>query len=258
MSVWLNSHSPSNAKRFLFGEDFPSVASKQAELSRGLAKNVSTVSNLGNPSRNLASTGTEIAPNPRVPLLSTKQPVQKTFGPFVLTRDTQTKTQPILRKMETYNVRPRNLNSCVRMSNPLPLASLSVTGSSYKMFRFNSSLHRLRGKQPPFSGSNKNIPLQSTVFSPKKGRNLSPSNRPESSQQVCGKLSFPNRNYFSQNSLKEGGLHDMYIDLKDAFLCSHTRVLPKVPLFSMEKQIICLPRSIFWLKYSSQDIYKTI
>lgn len=30
-----------NAKRFLFGEDFPSVASKQAELSRGLAKNLS-------------------------------------------------------------------------------------------------------------------------------------------------------------------------------------------------------------------------
>ena len=33
-----------NAKRFLFGEDFPSVAYKQAELSRGLAKNLSNVS----------------------------------------------------------------------------------------------------------------------------------------------------------------------------------------------------------------------
>ena len=32
-----------NAKGFLFGEDFPSVASKQAELSRGLAKNLSNV-----------------------------------------------------------------------------------------------------------------------------------------------------------------------------------------------------------------------
>ena len=159
-----------------------------------------------------------------MPLLSTKQPVQKTLGPFVLTRDSQTKTQPILRKMETYNIRPRNLKTCVRISNPLPLASLSVTGSSYKMFRFDNSLHRLRGKQPPFSESNKNNPildrefLQSPVFSPKKGRNLSPSNRPESSQQVCGKLSFPNGKHFmSQNSLKEGGLHDM-CDLKDAYL----------------------------------------
>lgn len=33
-----------NAKRYLFGEDFPSVASKQAELSRGLAKNLSNFS----------------------------------------------------------------------------------------------------------------------------------------------------------------------------------------------------------------------
>ena len=30
-----------NAKRFLFGEDFPFVASKQVELSRSLAKNLS-------------------------------------------------------------------------------------------------------------------------------------------------------------------------------------------------------------------------
>ena len=30
-----------NAKRFLFGEDFPSIASKQAELSRDLAINLS-------------------------------------------------------------------------------------------------------------------------------------------------------------------------------------------------------------------------
>jgi len=33
-----------NAKRFLFGEDFPTLASKQADLSRGLAKNLSSVS----------------------------------------------------------------------------------------------------------------------------------------------------------------------------------------------------------------------
>ena len=37
----LADQSLSNAKRLLFGEDFPSVAFKQAELSRGLAKNLS-------------------------------------------------------------------------------------------------------------------------------------------------------------------------------------------------------------------------
>ena len=38
-----------NAKRHLFGEDFPSVASKQAELSRGLAKNLSKFSKPSHP-----------------------------------------------------------------------------------------------------------------------------------------------------------------------------------------------------------------
>ena len=33
-----------NVKRFFFGEDFPTVASKQADLSRGLAKNLLNVS----------------------------------------------------------------------------------------------------------------------------------------------------------------------------------------------------------------------
>jgi len=33
-----------NAKRLLFGDDFPSIASKQADLSRGLAKNLGAAS----------------------------------------------------------------------------------------------------------------------------------------------------------------------------------------------------------------------
>jgi hypothetical protein len=32
-----------NAKKLLFGEDFPSIASKEAELSRGLAKNLAPI-----------------------------------------------------------------------------------------------------------------------------------------------------------------------------------------------------------------------
>jgi hypothetical protein len=35
-----------NAKKLLFGEDFPSIASKEAELSRGLAKNLAPVPKL--------------------------------------------------------------------------------------------------------------------------------------------------------------------------------------------------------------------
>jgi hypothetical protein len=35
-----------NAKKLLFGGDFPSIASKEAELSRGLAKNLAPVAGL--------------------------------------------------------------------------------------------------------------------------------------------------------------------------------------------------------------------
>ena len=37
-----------------------------------------------------------------------------------------------------------------------------------------------------------------------------------------------------------------------------TRVLTKVPVFSMEKQMLCLPRPTIWAKYSSWGIYKAI
>ena len=35
-----------NAKKWLFGDDFPSITSKEAELSRGLAKNLATKAKL--------------------------------------------------------------------------------------------------------------------------------------------------------------------------------------------------------------------
>ena len=38
-----------NAKRWLFGDDFPSIASKEAELSRGLAKNLAPAANKTKP-----------------------------------------------------------------------------------------------------------------------------------------------------------------------------------------------------------------
>ena len=36
-----------------------------------------------------------------------------------------------------------------------------------------------------------------------------------------------------------------------------TQVLPKVPVFPMEKQMSCLPRPTIWAKYSSQGVHKT-
>ena len=42
--IGLAEQSLPNAKRMLFGDDFPSIASKQADLSRGLAKNLASTS----------------------------------------------------------------------------------------------------------------------------------------------------------------------------------------------------------------------
>ncbi|KAK2568064.1 E3 ubiquitin-protein ligase UBR5 [Acropora cervicornis] len=57
-----------NAKRFLFGEDFPSIASKQAELSRGLAKNLS---NPHKPKQPFQKSGTtKDRPRPRTTALT--------------------------------------------------------------------------------------------------------------------------------------------------------------------------------------------
>ena len=45
----LASHPLPNAKKWLFGDDFPSIASKEAELSRGLAKNLAPASSKPRP-----------------------------------------------------------------------------------------------------------------------------------------------------------------------------------------------------------------
>ena len=150
------------------------VASKQADLSRGLAKNLSNVSNPDNLTRNLG---------PRFKTTATFSKYQA--------RDPQTKTQHLLRKVETNYFTPRNCKFCVGISNPTQLCSCSGTSSSYNIFRFNSSPHRCRSEETSFIGGNKDSPLfkgeflQQTVPSSEKRRNVSPSNRPEPTQQVC-------------------------------------------------------------------------
>ena len=67
-----------NAKRFLFGEDFPSVASKQAELSCGLAKNLSNAQNHKNKVfKNLGSPRTGNDLRPQVTSLVPDKPTKK-------------------------------------------------------------------------------------------------------------------------------------------------------------------------------------
>ena len=165
--------------------------------------------------------------------------------------------------MERNHFRPRNLTCCVGISNPFPLCSCSVTRSSYKMFRFNSSPCRCRSDQTPVNRGNKGNYLfkrkllQQTVSGPKKGGNLPSSDRPQSTQQVCRELPFSNGEHFlSEDTSKKGRLYDMHRPKGCISLCPRTRVLTKVPVFPMEKQVLCIPRPAIWAKYRSQGIYK--
>ena len=95
------------AKRFLSGEFFPSVASKPAELSHGLAKNLSNAQrNKNKVFKNLGSPRTGNDLKLQVTSLSTRQTDQKTIGPFAPARAPQTKTQQLLTEVKGNNFRP--------------------------------------------------------------------------------------------------------------------------------------------------------
>ena len=114
-----------NAKRFLFGECFPPIASKHAELSRDLTKNLS---NPQNPKQTFQKSGTtKDRPCPKTTgyfsKYQTNRPKKKTIGPFAPTRFLETKTQQLCRKVERNHFRLQNFTCCVGISNPCPLCS---------------------------------------------------------------------------------------------------------------------------------------
>lgn len=166
--------------------------------------------------------------------------------------------------MERNHFRPRDFTCCVGISNPFPLCSRSVTRSCYKKFRFNSSPCRCRSQQTPVNRGNKGNTLfkrkllQQIIPGPEKGRNLPPCNRPQPAQQIYRELPFSNGKHFlSEDTSKKGRLYDMHRPEGCIPLRPRTQVLPKVPVFPMEKQMLCLPRPTIWAKYSSQGVYKT-
>ena len=119
-----------NAKRLLFGDDFPSIASKQADLSRGLAKNLGAASR---PAKRPRS-GHRVLQTRRSPLLAptlSTTTVQKTGVPFVLPNRRQ-KNRLIHRQLEGNNLRPRHPQYCFRLQNFVALYTSSIYHSSYK------------------------------------------------------------------------------------------------------------------------------
>ena len=151
----------------------------------------------------------------------TNQP--EPISPFAPTRAPQTKTQQLLRKVEGYHLRPRR-TCCVGISNPFPLCSCSVTCSSYKMFRFNSSPCRCRSEQTPLNRGNKgNLFSKESFYSrlflvPKKEGTYRPVIDLSRFNSFVENCLFKMENISCLKTLLRRGDLMPCIDLKDAYL----------------------------------------
>ena len=69
---------------------------------------------------------------------------------------------------------------------------------------------------------------------------------------------FSNGEHFlSEDTSEKGRLYAMHRPKGCCIsFCQRTQVLTKIPVFPMEKQMLCLPRPVIWAKYRPQGIYK--
>ena len=119
-----------NAKRLLFGDDFPSIASKQADLSRGLAKNLGTASRPANRPRS----GSLRPPNKEKPFAGSysKYNNRSKNGRSFRAPKQEAKNRLIHRQLERNNLRPRHPQYCFRLQNSVALQTSSIYHTSYK------------------------------------------------------------------------------------------------------------------------------
>ena len=80
---------------------------------------------------------------------------------------------------------------------------------------------------------------------PKKGGNLPSSDRPQLTQQLCRELPFfsNGEHFLSEDASKQGRLYAMHRSKGCCIsFCQRTQVFTKIPVFPMEKHMLCLPR----------------
>ena len=210
-----------NAKRMLFGDDFPSIASKQVDLSRGLAKNLVQLPGL----LSTHAQGHRVLLTRRSPLLAptlSTTTVQKTGFPFVPPNRRQ-KNRLIHRQLEGNNLRPRHPQYCFRLQNPVALQTSSIYHSSYKSQPRKCRSHRFRGG----------------TFRP------------------VIDLSFLNKFVENSHFQMERRLYDHPGSERRLFVSPSPQGLSKVPSVPLEKQMLRLQKPLFWLKYCTKDLHQT-
>ena len=137
---------------------FQVLHQSSADLSRGLAKNLGAASGPGKRPRSGSSRplhkekpGLLLAPT-----LSTTT-VQKTCVPFDPSNRRQ-KNRHIHRQLEGNNLRPRHLQYCFRLQNPVALQSSSIYHTSYKSQPSKCRPHRFREENLLTKGAIAEIP----------------------------------------------------------------------------------------------------
>ena len=193
------------------------------------------------------------------PTLSTTA-IQKTGIPFVPPNRRQ-KNRLIHRQLEGNNLRPRHPQYCFRFQNSVALETSSIYHTSYKSQPSKCRPHRFRGGEPPHQeGYCRNPPhkrrfLQSFVPCPQEGWNFSTCDRLEFSEQVRGKLSLPDgKHSLFKVSTSKRRLYGHPGSERRLFVSPGAQGVPSIPL---EKQMLCLPRPLLWLKYYTKDLHQT-
>ena len=173
------------------------------------------------------------------------------------------KTRLIHRQLEGNNLRPRNPQYCVRLQNSVALQTSSVYHTSYMSQPSKCRSHRFRGGEPSHQGGHcRNSPhkrfLQSLVPSPQKGWNFSTCDRLEFPEQVRGKLSLPDGKHpLPKVSTSKRQLYDHSRSERRLFIGPSPQGLSEVPSIPLEKQMLRLPRPLFWLKYGTKGLHQT-
>ena len=207
-----------NAKRVLFGEDFPSIASKRDDLSRSFAKNLgwaSRPSKRRRPSQCLRPKGKDLLP---VPNVNTKVPVQKTGVPFGPPNPRQ-KNRRTHSQVEGNNLQPSNSQHWVRLQDSVTLRTSSVLSTGYKPLPRERPRHIRRGGESPCQ--RRHSPClpherglsQSSIRDFKEVWNLLARNRPEFSVKVRENSYFKRRISLPLSPcFKEGTLWPLWIE----------------------------------------------
>ena len=252
-----------NAKKWLFGDNFPAIASKEAELSRGLAKNLAPAPNkprsLTTRFSNPSSSGNDQSKYQNPQLYRQRQKFFVPLGAPTDRRPTPDTPQAVART----DFRPRNFKHCVRLKNSIPLHALSKTSSDYTgstRISLNSrqrDLKAFRKRSPLSSAIYSGRLLQSFISSPQKGGKHATGHRSQCLKSIHRKPPFPNGTSLKhKNSTKTRSFHDQTRSKGCISVSGSSSRLPKVSSLRLEKSDLSIQGHPLRSEHSTASVHR--